>query len=170
LDTKGFRQRPYLIRNRGISALIGDPLGGARLFPECLGALVHAVLTTRALPSSRAQHTRMELLSHLTHSGRAYVDEESHRNAGHPTMKGLSMKRLIVYAMAAAMLASGLGFNATALAQAGSTPSENATPTPDNAVMLTVFLKHDETRPLAELNAQLERQGFYKAFPPAWRW
>jgi hypothetical protein len=36
------------------------------------------------------------------------------------------MKRLIGYAMAAAMLASGLGFNATALAQAGSTPSENA--------------------------------------------
>jgi hypothetical protein len=32
--------------------------------------------------------------------------------------------------------------------------------------MLTVFLKHDETRPLAELNAQLEKQGFYKAFPP----
>lgn len=33
--------------------------------------------------------------------------------------------------------------------------------------LLTIFLKQDETRPLAELNAQLERQGFYKAFPPA---
>ncbi len=32
--------------------------------------------------------------------------------------------------------------------------------------MLTIFLKHDETRPLAELNAQLEKQGFYTAFPP----
>ena len=32
--------------------------------------------------------------------------------------------------------------------------------------MLTVFLKHDQSRPLSELNAQLERQGFYKAFPP----
>ena len=32
--------------------------------------------------------------------------------------------------------------------------------------MLTIFLKHDETRSLAELNAQLEKQGFYKAFPP----
>ena len=39
-------------------------------------------------------------------------------------------------------------------------------PTPDNAIMLTIFLKHDETRPLAELNAQLEKQGFYTAFPP----
>jgi hypothetical protein len=74
------------------------------------------------------------------------------------------MRRLIGYAMAMALLASG--FSASALAQAASTPSENATPTPDNAIMLTIFLKHDETRPLAELNAQLEKQGFYKAFPP----
>jgi hypothetical protein len=74
------------------------------------------------------------------------------------------MRRLIRYAMATAMLASG--FTASALAQAASTPSETATPTPDNAIMLTIFLKHDETRPLAELNAQLEKQGFYKAFPP----
>jgi hypothetical protein len=58
------------------------------------------------------------------------------------------MKRLIGYAMATAMLASG--FTASALAQAASTPSETAT-TPDNASMLTIFLKHDETRPLAEL-------------------
>lgn len=76
------------------------------------------------------------------------------------------MRRLKDYAIATAMLASGLSFNASALAQAVSTPSEYATPTPDNAVMLTIFLKHDETRPLAELNAQLEKQGFYKAFPP----
>jgi hypothetical protein len=46
------------------------------------------------------------------------------------------------------------------------TPAPAATPTPDNAVMLTIFFKHDETRPLGELNAELEKQGFYKAFPP----
>jgi hypothetical protein len=28
-------------------------------------------------------------------------------------------------------------------------------------------MKHDQSRPLSELNAQLEKQGFYKAFPPA---
>ena len=33
-------------------------------------------------------------------------------------------------------------------------------------MLLTVFLKHDQSRPLAELNAQLAKQGFYKAFPP----
>ena len=40
-------------------------------------------------------------------------------------------------------------------------------PTADNAVMLTIFFKHDQSRLLSELNAQLDRQGFYKAFPPA---
>ncbi|MHB2207281.1 hypothetical protein [Methylobacterium sp. CM6257] len=42
----------------------------------------------------------------------------------------------------------------------------SATATQDNAVLLTVFLRHDQSRPLAELNAQLAKQGFYKAFPP----
>ena len=65
---------------------------------------------------------------------------------------------------ALAVLASATLFNASAGAQ---TPTDTATPTPDNAVMLTIFLKHDQSRPLAELNAQLEKQGFYKAFPPA---
>src|SRR6201982_736600 len=46
------------------------------------------------------------------------------------------------------------------------TPANTATPTPDNAVMLTIFLKHDQSRPLAELHGQLEKQGVYKAFPP----
>ncbi|MHC2107444.1 hypothetical protein [Methylobacterium sp.] len=45
--------------------------------------------------------------------------------------------------------------------QAGSAPA-----TPDNAILLTVFLRHDQSRPLSELNAQLAKQGFYKAFPP----
>jgi hypothetical protein len=46
-------------------------------------------------------------------------------------------------------------------------PSGSATATPDNAVLLTVFLRHDQSRPLSELNAQLAKQGFYKAFPPS---
>ncbi len=52
-------------------------------------------------------------------------------------------------------------------AQAVATPEVGtAAATPDNAVMLTIFLRHDESRPLSELNAQLAKQGFYKAFPP----
>ncbi|MNQ86024.1 hypothetical protein D3C85_1012080 [compost metagenome] len=45
--------------------------------------------------------------------------------------------------------------------------SKEAVVTPDNAVMLTVFLKHDQSRPLGELKAQLAKQEFYKVFPPA---
>ena len=63
------------------------------------------------------------------------------------------------------VLASAAIFNSDSGAQ--TTPTDNATPTPDNAVMITIFFKHDESRPLSELNAQLEKQGYYKAFPPA---
>ncbi|CAI8818728.1 Pro-kuma_activ domain-containing protein [Pseudomonas sp. IT-347P] len=52
-------------------------------------------------------------------------------------------------------------------AQTASQPAKNAVATADNAMMLTVFLKHDQTRPLSELKAQLAQQGFYKTFPPA---
>ena len=52
---------------------------------------------------------------------------------------------------------------ATATAPAAGT----ATATADNALLLTVFLKHDQSRPLADLNAQLTKQGFYEQFPPA---
>jgi hypothetical protein len=67
--------------------------------------------------------------------------------------------------VAVAALAGVLAFNSGAAAQTAA-PAENAAPTADNAVMLTIFLKHDQSRPLGELNAQLEKQGFYKAFPP----
>jgi hypothetical protein len=69
--------------------------------------------------------------------------------------------------MAAVALAGILALSSGAGAQTAAAPAENAAPTPDNAILLTIFLKHDQSRPLSELNAQAERQGFYKAFPPA---
>jgi hypothetical protein len=67
---------------------------------------------------------------------------------------------------AIAVLAACLALNSSARTQTTpqSPPTRDATA--DNAVMLTVFLKHDQSRPLSELNAQLEKQGYYKAFPP----
>ena len=65
----------------------------------------------------------------------------------------------------AALLAAALAIKSAAIAQTA--PPSNAAPTADNAVMLTVFFKHDQSRPLSELNAQLDKQGFRKAFPPA---
>src|ERR1700746_862023 len=81
------------------------------------------------------------------------------RDCGRP---GMRRGRILLTALA--VLASAALFNASN-AQAP-TPTNTATPTPDNAIMLTVFLKHDQSRPLGELNAQLEKQGFYKQFPP----
>jgi hypothetical protein len=58
--------------------------------------------------------------------------------------------------------------NGVAVAQTvAAPPAGTEAPTADNAVLLTIFLKHDQSRPLSELNAQLAKQGFYKAFPPA---
>jgi peptidoglycan hydrolase-like protein with peptidoglycan-binding domain len=74
------------------------------------------------------------------------------------------MGRNILTVLAA--LASILTFSADAMAQTTAPAATNEAPTADNAILLTVFLKHDQSRPLSELNAQLEKQGFYKAFPP----
>jgi hypothetical protein len=75
------------------------------------------------------------------------------------------MGRGIGSLMATAVLAGFLALNSAAGAQTAAAPT-SAAPTADNAVTLTIFLKHDQSRPLSELNAQLEKQGFYKAFPP----
>jgi hypothetical protein len=83
------------------------------------------------------------------------------------------MGRRKVLLMAAA-LTGVLAFGPDAGAQTAAAPTENAKPAAepagpaaDNAVLLTIFLKHDQSRPLSELNAQLEKQGYYKAFPPS---
>jgi hypothetical protein len=81
--------------------------------------------------------------------------------------KESAMTRKIGSLVAIAALAGALAIGSQAAAQTGATPTENAAPTADNAVLLTIFFKHDQSRPLSELNAQLEKQGYYKAFPPA---
>jgi hypothetical protein len=76
------------------------------------------------------------------------------------------IRSLMVLAAMTAVLSIGSGARTQPAPAPTSAPAETAAPTADNAVMLTVFFKHDQSRPLSELNAQLERQGFYKAFPP----
>jgi len=96
------------------------------------------------------------------------------RGANHPATnpkKETAMSQAKGSWMRTAVLAGALAFSSgaaaqTASPQTASPPAENAAPTADNAVMLTVFLKHDQLRPLSELTAQRQRQGYYKAFPP----
>jgi hypothetical protein len=42
------------------------------------------------------------------------------------------------------------------------TPSEPNS----NSMMMTIFLRHDETKTLDEINAHLDKTGFHKNFPP----
>jgi hypothetical protein len=55
-------------------------------------------------------------------------------------------------------------------ASAGSTRAENppeAVPLlPKDYILLTVFLKHDESKPLAEINKELEQRNWARDFPP----
>jgi hypothetical protein len=77
-------------------------------------------------------------------------------------MRCVYRSSVIAMALTASLtVVGGAGAQTTGAPQAGA-----ASATPDNAILLTIFLKHDQSRPLGELNAQLDRQGFYKAFPP----
>jgi hypothetical protein len=82
-------------------------------------------------------------------------------------LRGKGYLTAIVVLAGALTFSSGLSAQPAPAATPAPAPAENAAPTADNAVMITVFLKHDQSRPLSELNAQLDRQGYYKAFPPA---
>ncbi|WP_454873675.1 hypothetical protein [Paraburkholderia xenovorans] len=50
----------------------------------------------------------------------------------------------------------------------GAAAATAATPatSPDDTFLLTIFLRHDESRPLPKINDQLRAQGFFKTFPP----
>ena len=37
----------------------------------------------------------------------------------------------------------------------------------DDTILLTIFLRHDQSKPLDQINAQLREQGYYKKFPPS---
>jgi hypothetical protein len=77
-------------------------------------------------------------------------------------MRSVFRSSILAMALIASVaVVGGAGAQTAAAPQAGA-----ASATPDDAILLTIFLKHDQSRPLGELNAQLAKQGFYKAFPP----
>ena len=68
---------------------------------------------------------------------------------------------------AASVLALGLLLGtAGAGAQQQTAPAPAATDANKGTFLLTIFLKHDQSKTLEQINAQLRAQGFYKAFPP----
>ena len=65
----------------------------------------------------------------------------------------------------ALMIAPTLILAAPAFAQTASAPPGTA-PAGDGTFLLTIFLKHDESKTLPQINQQLNEQGYFKAFPP----
>jgi hypothetical protein len=58
------------------------------------------------------------------------------------------------------------------IGSAGAQQEPSASPIPNlesdkGSILLTIFLRHDQSKPLDEINSELRRQGYYKAFPPA---
>jgi hypothetical protein len=51
--------------------------------------------------------------------------------------------------------------------QAPSVSPSPGTESEKGTILLTIFLRHDQSKPLDEINSQLRRQGYYKTFPPA---
>ena len=53
-----------------------------------------------------------------------------------------------------------------AIAKQAAGPSLTASGNPAGMMMLTIFLRHDESKTLDEINAHLKQTGFDKNFPP----
>lgn len=62
------------------------------------------------------------------------------------------------------MAAAGLAGALCAVPAAAQAPVP--APAGDGSFLLTIFLKHDQSKPLGKINGQLAEQGFFKAFPP----
>jgi hypothetical protein len=73
--------------------------------------------------------------------------------------------RLLAGALLAVSSAAVFAQTAPAPAPAENTNS-NAVPVGDGTFLLTIFLKHDQSKTLPKINEQLKEQGFFKAFPP----
>jgi len=65
---------------------------------------------------------------------------------------------LLVPVMAALLLVGGLSER-----PANAQPQSSA---PDQAILLTIFLRHDQTKTVDEINEHLKKTGWYDKFPP----
>jgi hypothetical protein len=53
-----------------------------------------------------------------------------------------------------------------ALALVAAPVSAQQATTPQDSILLTVFLKHDQSKTVDQINEQLKHQDYYKKFPP----
>jgi hypothetical protein len=93
--------------------------------------------------------------------------EEPESKAVVITSAEVSMFRRIVMSASALVICLPLAGSAGAQ-QPATTPAPQTTADAGKSTfLLTIFLKHDESKTLDQINAQLRDQGYYKAFPPS---
>lgn len=73
--------------------------------------------------------------------------------------------------MKAALFGAALVLATTALGASAQSPTPSPAPAPVTAgpagtMLMTVFLKHDQSKTLDEINDGLKRNGYYDKFPP----
>ncbi len=68
--------------------------------------------------------------------------------------------------VATACIAIGIFASSGPAGAQSAEPGQASTASAPGTVLLTIFLKHDESKPLSEINKELQGQGFFKAFPP----
>jgi len=75
------------------------------------------------------------------------------------------MREYVKWLSAALFLTGGMT-SAMAQTQPPTSATNAATSVGDGTFLLTIFLKHDESKTLPQINQQLKEQGYFKAFPP----
>ena len=55
---------------------------------------------------------------------------------------------------------------ASVLGEVSAQQNKEAVEQAPGSILLTIFFKHDQSKPLADINAQLKQNGFYDKFPP----
>ncbi|MEQ5843904.1 hypothetical protein N0A02_31055 [Paraburkholderia acidicola] len=84
--------------------------------------------------------------------------------------KSLIRRSVVCAALVAAVVGNPVVIRSAA-AQT-QTPATAASPQPglvpaaDDTFLLTIFLRHDESKPLPKINDELRAQGYFKSFPP----
>src|SRR5205085_10195100 len=95
-------------------------------------------------PSAALQHRHSRCFPFTPCRCLAMIAPGNEIEAGRDAM-GAAIRNTSLLAVAA--LAGVLAFGSGAVAQTTTPPAADAPPTADNAVLLTIFLKHDQSRP-----------------------
>lgn len=93
-------------------------------------------------------------------------------SSGRFPTRSASLRRGVPGVVLAALLAiAPLAYGAdpalpATIAATAATAATPASGPADDTFLLTIFLRHDESKPLPQINDQLRAQGFFKTFPP----